>query len=167
MIRYFKRIFWDIMINSIGKSRIFPARIRYFIYKMVGLKSKSCAIESGCTFNGRRIEIEEGTFINHNVFFDCTSGDIRIGKNVSIAFQASIYTATHDMGPSEKRAGTVKYLSVEIGDGCWIGAKATILPGVKIGNGCMIATGSLVNKDCEPNGLYAGVPAKRIKDLPV
>ena len=50
-------------------------------------------------------------------------------------------------------------------DGCWICAGCTILPGVTIGEGCVIAAGSVVNKDCAPDGLYAGVPAKRIKDL--
>jgi maltose O-acetyltransferase len=42
-----------------------------------------------------------------------------------------------------------------------------IMPGVTVGNGCIIASGALVNKDCAPNGLYAGVPAIRIKDLPL
>jgi acetyltransferase-like isoleucine patch superfamily enzyme len=40
-----------------------------------------------------------------------------------------------------------------------------VAPGVNVGSGCIIAAGALVVRDCEPNGLYAGVPAKRIKDL--
>jgi acetyltransferase-like isoleucine patch superfamily enzyme len=49
----------------------------------------------------------------------------------------------------------------------WIGANAIILCGVTVGEGCIIASGSVVTKDCYPNGMYAGVPAKRIKDLDV
>lgn len=52
-----------------------------------------------------------------------------------------------------------------IEDGCWIGACTTIMPGVKIAKGCVIGSHSLVLKDTEPNGLYTGIPAKRIKDL--
>jgi len=74
-------------------------------------------------------------------------------------------TSTHEIGSESQRAGTTIQLPIIIEDGCWVGARANILPGVKIGKGCIIAAGSVVTKDCEPNGLYAGVPAKRIRDL--
>lgn len=50
-------------------------------------------------------------------------------------------------------------------DGCWLGGNVTVLPGVTIGRGCVIAAGAVVTKSCDPNGLYAGVPARRIRDL--
>ncbi len=74
-------------------------------------------------------------------------------------------TTTHKMGTSERRAKEVIEKSIVIGSGTWIGARATIIPGVYVGNGCVIAAGAIVSKDCEPNGLYAGVPARRIKNL--
>ncbi|QYR20593.1 acyltransferase [Paenibacillus sp. sptzw28] len=76
-------------------------------------------------------------------------------------------TSSHDPGTKHKRAGKNNGKPIIIGDGSWIGARSIILQGVTVGEGCIIAAGSLVNKDCEPNGLYAGIPAKRIKDLPV
>ncbi|PZU62885.1 DapH/DapD/GlmU-related protein [Sphingobium sp.] len=78
-------------------------------------------------------------------------------------------TATHSVVPSIYRRdrGETKLLRTEIHNGCWIGLGVTILPGIVIGEGCVIAAGSVVNKNCEKNGLYAGVPAKRVKDLPV
>ncbi|WP_081357668.1 acyltransferase [Neomoorella thermoacetica] len=79
--------------------------------------------------------------------------------------EVMICTSTHVIGEKNKRAGESKNLPVIIGDGCWIGTRAVILPGVKIGEGCIIAAGAVVTKDCESNGLYAGVPAKRIKNL--
>lgn len=54
---------------------------------------------------------------------------------------------------------------ITVGKGCWIGANAIILPGVTIGDGCIIGAGAVVNKDCAPNGLYVGVPTKRVRDL--
>ena len=64
------------------------------------------------------------------------------------------------------REGGAGYtLPVKIGDGVWIGANATILPGVIVGDGCFIAAGALVTEDCEPDGFYAGVPARRIRNF--
>ena len=47
-----------------------------------------------------------------------------------------------------------------IGDGCWLGGNVAVLPGVSIGSGCVIAAGSIVTADCEPDCLYAGIPAQ-------
>lgn len=54
---------------------------------------------------------------------------------------------------------------ITIGNGCWIGANSIVLPGVNIGNGTIVAAGFVVIQDCEENSLYAGVPAKKIKQL--
>ena len=108
--------------------------------------------------------MKRGAFINHNVFIDCREY-VEIGEKTAIAFEVLICTSSHEVGDSFKRHGESKRSPVIIGNGCWIGARSVILPGVTIGDGCVIAAGAVVNKDCEPNGLYAGVPAKRIKEL--
>lgn len=59
----------------------------------------------------------------------------------------------------------IKYRPVLIGTGTWICANCVILPGVKIGKGCVIAAGAVVVKDCKDNSLYAGNPARFIKSL--
>lgn len=59
----------------------------------------------------------------------------------------------------------IKPLPIEIKDGCWIGAGSIILPGTIVGSGCVIAAGSLVKGECKPNCLYAGIPAKIIREL--
>lgn len=53
---------------------------------------------------------------------------------------------------------------IEIKDNVWIGANVTILDGVIVESGCILAAGAVLTKSTEPNGIYAGVPAKRIKD---
>ena len=68
-------------------------------------------------------------------------------------------------GVVARRCGDISFLPVSIGDGVWIGAGATVLAGVSIGDGCVIAAGAVVATDCEPNGLYGGIPARRIRDL--
>lgn len=72
---------------------------------------------------------------------------------------------THEIGDSRKRAGKPIGKDIVIKNGSWIGARVTILPGVTVGEGCIIAAGSVVTKDCLPNTMYGGVPAKFIKSL--
>lgn len=95
------------------------------------------------------------------------NGSITIGNNCFIAMNCVLTTSTHEIGDSKRRAGNNRLLPIIIEDGCWLGTNVTVLPGVTIGRGCIIAAGAVVTKNCEPNGMYAGVPARRIKDLPV
>lgn len=108
------------------------------------------------------ILIGNSSFINQR----CLIGPgVTIGENVSLGHQVSLITVTHKMGDTSKRAGETIFKEISIGNGSWLGANATVLPGVSIGSGCIIAAGSVVTRNCEPNSLYGGVPAKLIKKL--
>lgn len=159
-----KRIVHDTFVNGIASSFIVPAPLRYMIYKIFGLSTETARIRSGCFFNGNNISIGKGTFINYKCYFDATIG-IKIGNRCAFGMEVLLCTATHEIGNSIQRAGKTILLPIIIEDGCWIGARVNILPGVKIGQGCVIAAGSVVTKDCEPNCLYAGVPARKIRNL--
>lgn len=158
-------IVWNVLVNTIGKSILVPNKLRYLLYRLAGMNTETFNIRSGCTFRGKSLVIEKGAFLNHNVFIDSWE-KVRIGENTAIAFDVLICTSSHKIGGSDKRAGESDRKPVNIGKGCWIGARSTILPGVTIGDGCIIAAGSVVNKDCIPNSIYAGVPAKKVKTLP-
>ncbi|MFA9559304.1 DapH/DapD/GlmU-related protein [Evansella sp. AB-rgal1] len=160
-----KKKFKYIMVNVLASSIITPHHVRTGIYKLMGMDIKTNSISPRCFFSETKVSIGKGTFINYNCFFE-NSGRIEIGRHVSIGPEVMVCTATHEIGEENKRALTAMGYDIHIKDGCWIGARATILPGVTINKGCIIAAGSVVTKDCEPNGLYAGVPVKRIKDLP-
>ena len=97
----------------------------------------------------------------------CRGGDskIIIGNKVFIGPEVSMCCASHEIGGYTSRAGKNTYNSIKVGNGCWIGMRSVILPGVNIADGCIIAAGSVVTKSTEPNSLYAGVPARKIKDL--
>ncbi|CAN5330616.1 N/A [soil metagenome] len=95
-----------------------------------------------------------------------TSARITIGSNVYLGMAVLITTSTHELGPPLRRAGELVVEPVNIEDGVWIGANVTILPGVTIGRGAVVAAGAVVANDLEPNGLYAGVPAVRKRELP-
>ncbi|MEK3885905.1 acyltransferase [Bacillus sp. FSL K6-3431] len=143
---------------------LLPQKLRYFLYKLAGMRTASSNIRSGCIFRGKNLMIEKGVLLNHNVFIDSWEKVI-IKENTAIAFDVLICTSSHKIGDKFKRAGESDRKPIVIGKGCWIGARATILPGVTIGDGCFIAAGAIVTKDCKPNTLYAGVPAKEIRSL--
>tara|TARA_B100001142_G_scaffold272596_2_gene279695 strand:+ start:266 stop:676 length:411 start_codon:yes stop_codon:yes gene_type:complete len=91
--------------------------------------------------------------------------DVIIGNDVEIGPNIILQTNEHVIERYDKPLGKQggKFSSIEIGDGCYIGGDVTILSGVKIKNNCLIGAKSLVNKDLEIPGLYAGCPAKLIK----
>lgn len=91
---------------------------------------------------------------------------ITIGELVAIGPQVMILTTTHEIGTTKRRSSYFHSLPVTVGDGVWLGARSTILPGVTIGEGAIVAAGALVNKDVPPNTLVAGVPARVVKQLP-
>ena len=76
-----------------------------------------------------------------------------------------LITGTHHLGEEYQRAGVETALPITVGDGAWIGANCTILPGVTIGRGAVVAAGSVVTKSIGDNEMYAGVPAKLIRVL--
>ena len=138
-----------------------------------------CIIQEGCEV-GDNVIIEnfvllkKGTIIGDNVFVDSyvkSSGSNRIGSNVTLRFNATIAReviveddvfispnvmtifSTHR---GEKKGGTV------IGKGSFIGTNAVIGPNVTIGEGTVIGALAYVGKDCEPNSVYVGIPAKKL-----
>lgn len=125
---------------------------------------KGVTICPRCFVGNKYLSIGERTFINYNVWFN-TAGEIDIGKYCNIGFGVTFITSTHEIESGYRRAGNSISKKIVIGDGTWIGAKSIILPGVKIGKGVIIGAGSVVTKDCEDNGVYAGNPARLIKKL--
>ena len=100
----------------------------------------------------------EGTFVNHGCYF-MDGGTINIGKNVFIGPFCGFYTASHPLKSAPRNEGLERALPITIGDNCWFGANVTVLQGVTIGNGCVIAAGSVITQDIPDNSLVAGVPA--------
>ncbi|MBQ4812041.1 acyltransferase [Pseudoalteromonas luteoviolacea] len=94
-------------------------------------------------------------------------GNITIGNDVMIAPEVLMLTGGHEYDDRNlllrEHASIVK--PITIGDDCWIGARAIILPGVTVADRVIIAAGSVVTKDLAESGIYGGNPARKIKDL--
>lgn len=112
---------------------------------------------------GRKIKIGSHCQINENVKLQ----RVDIGDFVMIAPGVTILGMSHhfdridipmvEQGETETPTGKVE-------DDVWIGTNAIIMPGITIGKGCIVGAGTVVTKDCLPYGIYAGVPARRIKE---
>lgn len=131
------------------------------IFKSLGNNSKFR--DHNIFADGRNVEIGNNFLSGRYNYFG--GGSIKIGDDVMMANFIVIETTNHnfsDLSRPIREQGVVK-LSVEIGNDVWIGDRVTILPGVKIGTGSVLASGSVITKDVEPYSVVAGVPAKIIK----
>jgi acetyltransferase-like isoleucine patch superfamily enzyme len=106
--------------------------------------------------------IGKNVFINHGCSF-LDIGGITIEDEVLIGPKVSVITESHPLNPSERKALVVK--PVVIKRNAWIGAGATILPGVTIGENAVVAAGAVVSKDVPANTVVAGIPAKVVKTI--
>ncbi|MBU8788103.1 MULTISPECIES: sugar O-acetyltransferase [Bacillus] len=133
--------------------------------KLFGSTGENIHIEPSfrCDY-GYNIHIGENFFAN----FDCVFLDvneIRIGDNCFFAPGVHIYTATHPLNANERISGAEYGIPVHIGDNVWIGGRAVINPGVKIGNNAVIASGAVVTKDVPDHAVVGGNPAKILKRI--
>ena len=94
-------------------------------------------------------------------------GPVDIGNHVNLAQGITVTALNHNFSDTNKRIDEqgVSTNSVTIEDDVWVGANAVILPGVTIGEHCVVAAGAVVTKDVPPHSLVAGVPAKVIKKI--
>ena len=104
------------------------------------------------------LSIDSGSSIGPRVLLDARKG-IRIGRNVTIAYEAIIWTLHHDMNSKDFRSVGEP---VTIEDYAWICSRSIILPGVTIGRGAVVASGAVVTKDVPEFAVVGGVPAKVI-----
>jgi maltose O-acetyltransferase len=158
---------WCFWVNTVAASPYMSQKWRKRIYRAMGLDIHLEAYEigSGCYFHSADVCIGPRTRINDQCWFENT-GRLEIGAGVGIAPHVRIITSTHAIGPSSCRVGGGwEYRPVTLGDGCWIGAGALIQPGVAIGRGCVIAAGAVVSVDTEPDCVYGGVPARKLRHL--
>lgn len=93
------------------------------------------------------------------------NGSVIIGNNVDIAPNVCFFTGGHEIGEAQRRAGKGLRYEIIIKNGCWIGGSVSLFNNITINEGVVIGLGSVVNKSCEKNCVYAGSPAKVIKKL--
>lgn len=138
-LHWLRKIFIGVTIKTIGSSTNF----------LMGVEFRS----------GKNISIGSNSVVNKKVLLDGRGGKLIIGNNVDIAQETNIWTLEHNphSDSHSDRGG-----DVIIEDFVWIASRCTILPGVTLGRGAVIASNSVVTQDVEPMTIVGGVPAKRI-----
>ena len=111
---------------------------------------------------GRFITLGKNVFINHACSF-VDMGGITIEDDVLIGPKVNLITENHPLDPLDRQALLLKPILIK--RNAWIGAGATILPGVTIGENAVVAAGAVVSKDVPANTVVGGVPAKIIKTI--
>ena len=113
---------------------------------------------------GCNISIGRNFFANFNLTI-LDEALVKIGYNVFIGPNVSIYTACHPLDATDRNTGAEWAEPVSIGDSVWIGGGATVLPGVSVGDRSVVGAGSVVTRDVPADVLVAGNPARIIKKL--
>jgi len=134
---------------------------------MIGMSLLPLSCLRVCILRICGIKIGSGCYIGFNVICDTNFPSlIEIGDHVTISHNTSIYS--HTATPATSYLSTIynDCRAVKIGDGAWVGANCTVLPGATVADNCMIGAGSVVSKITTSFALYTGNPCKKIKDLP-
>ena len=134
--------------------------LRNAVWRSVGVKLGSgSTLHTGVrVYDPRNIKIGEGTIIGYGCFIDGRD-KVTIGNHTDIASGVMIYSSEHDLSAPDFHAVSEP---VKIGDYVFIGPRAIILAGVKIGDGAVVAAGAVVTKDIPGYTIVGGVPAKEI-----
>lgn len=154
-----KRLLW-LFINSCCFYFV-PMSVRKWLMRIFGVKGRfAChlypSVKVYAPWN-----LEVGSWVCFGPHIELyNKADIKIGNNVTISQGAYLCTASHDI-----TSPTMDLICkpISIGNNVWIAAKATILPGVTIGDGAVVGACSVVAKDVEPWTVVVGNPAKAIK----
>ncbi|NBF03352.1 transferase [Pseudomonas sp. Fl5BN2] len=140
---------------------------RFFSFRAMLLRLAGVEIHTDVRFCGRgwiygrgRLSIGEETWLSPGVVFHTHSdADIRLGARCDIGHGVEFIPGSHEIGSHQRRAGKGTALPITVGTGCWLGARSIVLGGVTIGDGAVVAAGSVVTRDVAANTMVAGVPA--------
>ena len=176
-----KLLLCDLRFRLGGRYQLTGQQLRAAWYRLFYAVGKGTRLAKGLRFEGKDISIGDNCKIEWNTTLigpvsignncyinqSCViSQQVTIHDNVGIGAHTLIYGDSREVSDNPGfRAGKGTWKPVVIHEGAMIGARVTIMQGVTIGKGCVIATGAVVLTDCEPNSVYVGIPARKVKTL--
>ncbi|WP_354321029.1 DapH/DapD/GlmU-related protein [Pseudacidovorax sp. 1753] len=161
-MRILRNVIANVTLGVLPPTRLF--KVKRVILRTIGFEiAEGAKLTGRIRFYGRgEISFGENCWIGIGcTFYTAVGAGVVIEKNCDIAPEVVFHTGTHLLGPSERRAGKGSSSQIVVGEGCWLGCRATVLSGVVIAPGCIVAAGACVNKTVvERDVLVAGTPAK-------
>lgn len=149
------------LVSSVLGDDIVGRSVRAFVLRAMGAD-----LASGVTVHGgvyisspAHLVMGPGSFLNRNCYLDLEARVV-LGARVTVGHGTTFITSRHELGPHEERCGGYSGASITVGDGAWLGANVTVLPGISIGKGAVVAAGAVVSADVLADELVAGVPAR-------
>jgi acetyltransferase-like isoleucine patch superfamily enzyme len=160
---------WEVVFQTQRLSPVLNAsttvdEMREHLSKIIGReidKSTTVFVPFHTNF-GKHIRLGKNIFINHACSF-LDLGGITIEDDVLIGPRVNLTTENHPVDPTKRKFLDLKAITIK--QNAWIGAGATILPGVTVGENSIVAAGAVVNKDVPANTIVGGVPAKIIRTI--
>ncbi len=147
-----------------------PTKVRRLILRRLGVRVNHTMFIAHDVFIGSpRVVLGDGIGVNIGTILD-GAGEIHVGEGVRIGIGCLVLSGTHDIEPDVMRRDARKPVVTRvtrIERGSWLCSRSVVQPGVTVAEGCVVLSGSVVAHDTLPNGLYGGVPARRISDLPL
>lgn len=113
---------------------------------------------------GYNISVGKNFYANYNLVI-LDEAKVTFGDNIFIAPNCSFYTAGHPINAQERNKGLEYARPITVGNNVWIGGNVCVLPGVTIGDNCVIGAGSVVVKDIPSGSVAVGNPCKVIKSI--
>ena len=174
-----RRLIWMCQTNRIGPDMIttypllfFKKSMSWLCKRKLGSFSEGAEVRPGVSISetqnvyiGKNVVLRRGTFIDPGPF---EGVKIEIGDNVLVGPNVHMYANNHSFEDISKpicEQGYEKCKSIIINNGAWIGGGVIIFPWVSIGENAVVGAGSVVVKDVPSFTVYAGVPAKKIRDI--
>ena len=158
--------FYFLAVHFLPETRFFGLKVRLLRWCGATI-GKNVRIASSARFLGNgRLFIDDDVWIGSGCFISpINTAEIRIGEHVDIAPQVMLITGSHEIDAEGcHMAGKGYSKSIKIGDGCWLGARSIVLPGVSIAPKTILASGSIMtDSNDDEKCLWAGVPARKKK----
>lgn len=152
-----------LFVNGLLGMDVVPRVLRWAGYRLAGVRVDTPNVFGAGRLHGRlrQITVGAGTFVNREIYLEAVA-PITIGRNCQIGPQVMIVTSHHPTAEDGRVSTVPEGRPVRIGDRVWIGARATVLPGVTIGDDVVIGAGAVVARDCLKPGVYVGSPATKV-----
>lgn len=153
---------WHALLrNTVAASPLTPRVVRSAIYRVAGYRFETVNLSEGLILNNSFVRIGSETSISRGCYFE-GRGLVDIGTSCMVGQEVAFITSNHGVDSNGTVDRVPTSLPITVGDGCWIGARATILGGTEIGPGVIVTAGSVVSGTCAGGFVYSGVPARKI-----